>query len=397
MLGKSAKWLCINMIWGLCAPASANTTADDRALYGFAPKPAAVLAQAAAGDTADQLPAGKIKIALLLPLESATFSAAAESVRAGFVAAHEWEPDGIEISILDVPAGPRPAVATYDAAAEHHDIIVGPLARADVAAVAQSGKVSKPTLALATPEASAEVEIRLPPKMLAIGLSVEEEARQLARWAKASRKSGKALVIASQIAWQRRAAQAFATQWQQLDQEAQHIEIATSSGYLSAHGLLQAKKRLQDEKPALIFVALDAWQTRQLQQSLGRGPALYGTSQLNPLPAADWRTAEPWLEMNAVRLVDIPWLLQPDHPAVMVYPRPVRAPDQQTNPDLERLYALGIDAYRLAREIAAQRSEFELDGVTGNLSVRLGQADARFQRRWQPAQYQDGIVVPFAD
>ena len=48
-------------------------------------------------------------------------------------------------------------------------------------------------------------------------------------------------------------------------------------------------------------------------------------------------------DLADVRFVDMPWMLQPDHPAVMIYPRVVPA----VTPDLERLYALGIDAYRL--------------------------------------------------
>jgi outer membrane PBP1 activator LpoA protein len=98
--------------------------------------------------------------------------------------------------------------------------------------------------------------------------------------------------------------------------------------------------------------------------------------------------------MNGVRLIDMPWQLQPDHTAVMVYPRPVVNPDQKRSPDMERLYALGIDAYRVAREIALSRPSFELDGVTGKLKVSFGRGAARFQRIEPTAVYRDGMVVP---
>ncbi len=109
-----------------------------------------------------------------------------------------------------------------------------------------------------------------------------------------------------------------------------------------------------------------------------------------------WATAEPANEMNGTRLVDIPWQLQPDHPAVMVYPHPVVAADQKRSADLERLYALGIDAYRLAREIAAGRTSFVLDGVTGRLAVSFGGGPAGFQRIEPQAVYRDGRVQPLA-
>ncbi|RJG04493.1 hypothetical protein D3878_16950 [Noviherbaspirillum sedimenti] len=373
------------MVCGLCAPAQANTTANAA--------PAADVAADGAGGSAA---AGKTRIALLLPTLSETFGPAAQALRAGFMAAHEREPDGIEVHLVENADGAQNVLTAYAAAQAQNDIVVGPLARADVAVIAKSGKVDKPTLALTQPEASADADIALPPRMLALGLSIEDEARQLAAWAGAGRKHGKAMVIASGVAWQRRAGRAFAAEWQELGLEAQPVEIASSGGYLSAAGLGQLKKRLQDDKPALLFIGLDAFQAQQVQLALGHGLGhqVYGTSQLNPWSAADWRSADKRPEMNGVRLVDIPWLLQPDHPATMIYPRPVTAADSRANPDLERLYALGIDAYRVAREIALRRSEFELDGVTGKLSVSFGKRGYRFRRIAQPAAYQDGVVAP---
>jgi len=49
----------------------------------------------------------------------------------------------------------------------------------------------------------------------------------------------------------------------------------------------------------------------------------------------------------------------------MVYPRP-SAP---YSAELERLYALGIDAYRVAAEWMKGSQRFELDGVTGRLRI----------------------------
>lgn len=387
MLGKTAKALLLSLVCGLCAPALANTTETTTTENpAGAEEPAAAIPAA-----------GMVRIALLLPAQSPTFGAAAQALRAGFMAAHEREPEGIEVSVVESADGAQNVQQAYAEAQAQNDIVVGPLARADVATVARSGKVDKPTVALAQPEALSDTETALPPRMLAVGLSIEDEARQLAAWA-GGKKPGKALVVSSSVAWQRRAARAFAAQWQALGQEAQSVEIAASGGYLGAGSLAQLKKRLQDEKPALLFIGLDAFQAQQLQLALGQGQQVYGqvygTSQLNPWNAADWRSAERRPEMNGVHLVDIPWQLQPDHPASMIYPRWVTPADQRANPDLERLYALGIDAYRIAREIAARRDSFEIDGVTGRLTVKFGPAGYRFRRAAQPAVYQDGVVVP---
>lgn len=377
MLGKAVKTGLLGLVCGLCAPALANTTAND----------------AAASEAGAAAPA-RTRIAIVLPTLSDTFGIAAQALRAGFMAAHEREPEGVEVTLVESADGAQNALSAYESAQAQNDIVVGPLARADVATIARSGKVAKPTLTLAP----ADADIVLPAQALAIGLSIEEEARQLAAWAGAGRKQGKAVVIAGGVAWQRRAARAFAAQWQEQGLEALPVEIASSSGYLSAAGLEQVRKRLMEEKPAVLFFGLDAFQAQQMQLALPKGqaqrPQAYGTSQLNPWSAADWRSAEKRPEMNGVRLVDLPWLLQPDHPAAMVYPRPVTEADRRANPDLDRLYALGIDAYRIAREIAAQRTVFELDGVTGRLAVSFVAGNYRLRRAAQPAAYQDGMAAP---
>jgi outer membrane PBP1 activator LpoA protein len=87
--------------------------------------------------------------------------------------------------------------------------------------------------------------------------------------------------------------------------------------------------------------------------------------------------------------------VQRDHAAVMVYPRPVQTDGRNTGADMERLYALGIDAFRVAREIALHpHSRFNIDGVTGKLAISFGQGAAHFERAEQPAVYQDGVLTP---
>ena len=125
---------------------------------------------------------------------------------------------------------------------------------------------------------------------------------------------------------------------------------------------------------------------------------LYGTSQLNTLNLADPVGAAAKPELDGVRLLDLPWQLQADHPAVMIYPRPPKKGEQRRGLDLERLYALGIDAFRVAGELGAGRPVFTIDGVTGKLYVQLdGIRPATFERTEQQAQYAGGVVVALTD
>jgi outer membrane PBP1 activator LpoA protein len=337
-----------------------------------------------------------VRIGLLLPLRSATLGPPAEALRAGFMAAYEREPDGLIVSLVETGGAAREVLASYAEVQEQQDIIVGPLARAAVTALAASALVYKPTIALNHPEGLAPASAdALPPAMLMIGLSLEEEARQVAAWAASEQPQAHAVIVAGGAPWQRRIAQAYAAECQRIGMAAQTVELSTLNGNLSEAELEELDAIIQEgagesgAAPALLLAALDADQARQLRAVLGNGISLYGTSSLNPGHGAGA------MALDGTRLLDLPWLLQPDHPAVMTYARPEPARPGERNADMERLYALGIDAFRIAREIALHpAARFELDGVTGRLSVSFGQGPARFERAGQAAIYENGELTP---
>lgn len=369
------------------------------------------------------------RVALLLPLRSESLGAVAEVIRSGFMAGFESEPEDIVVNVLESGESAADILDSYQLALSQHDVLVGPLPRAGVSSLIDSSVISKPTIALNHPEprpaseaALANQANSLPKNLLIMGLSIEEEARQLANWAYASSGSGKAnraLVVSSSIAWQRRAAKAFAAQWQKLGQEVMMQEINSSSGFLSAAGLAALKNRLQSQKvekvdvaektpeksllqdkpaekaPIFAFVALDAEQTRQFRFAIGSELPLYATSQLNRNILTEGQEIEPLPYLDGVRLLELPWQLQRDHPAVMIYPRLFQEGEQKRSADLERLYALGIDAYRVARAIAAKPEKgFEVDGVTGKLIIGLKKGHYSFERVSQSATYRQGRLQP---
>lgn len=398
MFGRLAKEVLLGCLFiGLCLPVRANTTtaeiAGDAAAASAAAVPSVALIPSDAAVTAKQ-----VKIALLLPLRSVTLREAAEVVRAGFQTAYEHENDSISINVIETDDTPQDILSGYKVASTQSDIVVGPLSRSGVAAVVQDGAVNKPSIALTPPESLGNADAgtpphRLPHKMLVIGLSIEDEARQVADWARKEHPDSKALVLLTKTAWQRRAAKAFELQWQQQGLATEVVELAANDGFLNGRALLQLKKQIQPDYPVVMFLALDARQARQVRAIMGRSVASYGTSQLNPFALADRNDADRIDEMDETRLLDIPWQLQADHPAVMVYPQLAMSADRKRDADLERLYALGIDAYRVAREIAMQRTRFELDGVTGKLSVRFDKGNEHFARVVRRAVYRNGGVV----
>ena len=362
------------VLCGLCLSAPANTTG-----------------MAAPVENTGQTAQPPAKIALVLPLRSSTLGEAAQAVRDGFMAAYEREPEGTEVNVIDTSDAAQDILSSYTAAVAENDIVVGPLSRSGTTAVAQSNAVVKPTIALTPPEGDGAAP---PRQMLVMGLSIEDEARQVATWAGSDKNMKKAFVLYTDTPWQRRAVKAFEAQWKLQGHEVETIELAANDGYLNGRALLQLKRHIQPDKSALLFAALDARQASQLRAVLGNALPLYGTSQLNPFAFNSHDDEERIEELNGARLLDIPWQLQPEHSAVMTYPRPVANPDEKRSADLERLYALGIDAFRVAREVAAHRDNFELDGVTGMLKINLSGTRAQFARTTLQAIYQDGNVVP---
>ncbi len=408
MMGKKLYALLLAIVLGgLCAAAQANATSAASAARVDAPLQLAQndIALPPSGMLDDPIveavPAmpsttamRAARVTLLLPLLSPALNTAAEAVRAGFVAAYERQQDGVVIDIIGTDGSTQQALSAYLQAAGNSDIVVGPLTRSEVTAVALSGTVRTPTIALGQPEPAGAAEIPLPQKMMAIGLSAEDEARQVARFISNNKMLDNALVISTDVAWQRRAAEAFTAQWRALGLASQLVELKVSDGYVTPDSLLALRDRLHEDPPQLMFVALDAVLTGQLRLAVGTDIPMYGTSQLNPLTLADWQLSDGLPDMEGTRLLDIPWQLHPDHPAVMSYPPLPVGVDQRRSADLERLYALGIDAYRIARELTVSSTHFELDGVTGKLRVDFGLNGAHFERMEQPALYFEGKVIP---
>jgi outer membrane PBP1 activator LpoA protein len=79
-------------------------------------------------------------------------------------------------------------------------------------------------------------------------------------------------------------------------------------------------------------------------------------------------------DLENVRYIEVPWLAEPDNPAFAGVPRA-----DYDDPVLERLYALGIDAFALAQMLAEPTppDRIELDGATGHLSLLPSRAFAR--------------------
>lgn len=310
-------------------------------------------------------------IALLLPLKSASFGRAAESVRLGFMAAAGLS-RGLPVITYSTFDESTDILSAYRQALETGaKIVVGPLTRSGVSGLAASNLVKVPTLALNATES----EQPLPPGLYLFGLQAEAEARSIARLAfNEGRRS--AIIVSTDAPLEKRMQQAFAEEWERLGGR-----ITGHYGFSSDQSvLIKLRQEIAGGPEHMVFLAAEASKARLVRPYLDPSLAVYATSQVftgNTDTLANF-------DLNGIRFVDMPWLLQPDHPAVMIYPRPATA----LSADLERFYALGIDAFRLAQDLlkSSPPARLSLDGVTGRINLK----DHWFLREPSPALFRQG-------
>lgn len=262
-------------------------------------------------------------------------------------------------------------VALYQQAIESGAVaIVGPATRAGVTAVAAQATIAVPTLALNTAE-----KVVVNENLYYFGLTLESEARQIARLARAEDLHA-ASIVASDSPLSKRLSQAFSEEWK--SRGGQITEVKTFVGNTAELA------DLPFEPGNMVFVAATADKARVFRPFLNAVLPVYATSQVfkgNGDQMVNY-------DLRDINFIDMPWILQPDHPAVMIYPRATPALEI----DMDRLYALGIDSYRLLQIILNRHlATLPLDGVTG--IVRLNAAGHQFEREALPAIFRQGMGV----
>lgn len=314
-------------------------------------------------------------IALLLPLDSADFRAAAEAFVRGFETAAQRRTLPVPVEIHATDASPENIDSAYARVLqEGAAVVVGPMTRNGVSAIAGSGLVMVPTLTLNQPDAN----VALPPNLYAFGLATESEARVVAQQA-FQQGLRRMAVVGTPSAFSRRVADAFVQAWQTLGGTATVVlEVPPDSD------LAQMRTMLAQRNPDAVFLAAPYQDARMIRPYLPSQMPVYATSQINPLPPDPVGS----VDLNGVRFVDMPWLLTPDDPlnsSFADYPRP-----EGMQGDLLRFYALGVDAELIAAKLAEGPQRIDFDGLTGHVTVL---SDGTVERRPWPATFQAGAAA----
>lgn len=309
-------------------------------------------------------------IALLLPLQSGIFGAAASSVQQGFMAAASLNPYGLPVRAYSNFDENSSVTEVYrEALANGARAVVGPLTRNGVAALAALQNFPVPTLSLNL------LETAPAHNMFFFGMAIDAEARQVAQVA---RQQGlqQAIVITATDTLARRLQFAFEEQW-----------IASGGAIIREINFKADISVFSDIVAApdtMVFFATDVEKTRQIKPFLPKMLATYATSQIflgNDQTLINY-------DLDGIRFIDMPWLLQAEKPAIMIYPRA----NPPMSADYERLYALGVDAYRLTQVLLnhAETRALPLDGVSGRIRLNY----YLFQREALSAIFEQGRAQP---
>jgi len=327
-------------------------------------------AAAASVASADQ-PASEVDVAIVLPLESAQYGRAADAVRTGFLAAAEASPKRPRIRVF--AHGDDGVLAAFEAArASGAKIIVGPLVRDDVRTVASLSLDLPMTLVLNQLDDLAGV----PPTLYSLALGVEGDGRMIARRMRSDNARAVA-VINVDTPLMKRLVGAFATEWLQSGGAVPGVY-----GFVATPEALRTLRReIVRHPPDAALLALDNAGATQAKPYLGTTRTYASGLVFERATPAVMR------DLDGLVIVEIPWLVTPQAAQFANLPR-----KEFGSVALTRLYALGLDAFRVAqtlREGAPERLSFE--GATGQVTLGEGR---QFQREGVFAIFRAGQLAP---
>lgn len=356
-------------------------------------------------------------IALLLPLSS-EYANAARAVQDGFMAMDRanLRADKPEVRVYDIGANAADAPAMYARAQqEGAQFIVGPLGVEAAQQVATADAAMVPTLLLSHVENERGGDVPL----LQFGLPPEQEAMQAAERAFLDGRRQAALLYADTNVNQRLVA-AFRKHWTRLGgtivaEQIYPLGAAEYSGPVKR--LLnipasEARRRALESHLRMrltfapraradidaIFLAADAKHARLIKPQLNYFRAsdvpVYTTSQVfsgEPYPAYD-------ADLDGVMFGDMPWILVNDGKMARLRER-IQGAWPYAHSPLDRLYALGVDAYAIIPHLnrLLADSNLRFGGVSAGLSVA---GDRRLHRQLLWAQFRRGrprLIDSFID
>ncbi len=323
------------------------------------------------------------KIALILPL-TGPLEKVGKSIRDGFLAAFyaDMEASSVdtEVNVFDSERYTSMIDLYLQIQIEGYDLVIGPLQKEKVAELSQLPEATPPVLALNYDNSLLEPV----PGMFQFGLAAEDEIKQILDYLDYEQQTNIA-VIYPNAPWAEELIQPLQTRNEESDRFslltfeyapddilsngiAELLDITNSDQRFremrNLFGKIEFEPRRRQDIDAVLLIATPTI-ARQIKPLLAFHYAadlpVYGTSQIY----AGFQQQDKDHDLDNVRFTEIPWLLSQTIP--------LRGDIRYlagTN-RYERLYAMGIDSYRLAPRLRLMERfpSSQLQGMTGNLAI----------------------------
>lgn len=343
------------------------------------------------------------RIAVLLPL-TGQFQQHAKAIQYGLLAAASFD-SGSQRQLIFIDSQQSITELQQQLSAQQIDFVIGPLLREQVEAVNQLVDWQYPTLFLN----SRDNRWAEQPDRFYFALNMEDEATQMAQLF-AQKNYKRPVVISARNSISQRMQQQFARQWQALGHDApqsfqfeakQELDalitrlletdssrerIRLISGLIS--GKVESEAHSRQDIDAIYLLA-DPIQTRMFKpfvdvsvsQNAPRLP-IYASSR-SYSSAGD---ANDLRDLNGLTFTETPWLLNEQHTAMVREQYLQLFPEQDET--LQRLFAMGYDAYQLIGSLKQQQQlpTLSYPGFTGRLSVNK---DGSINRQLSWASYRN--------
>jgi len=347
------------------------------------------------------------KIALLLPL-SGPYKKSALAIKNGFLAAsYNKKSDTKKPEIMVLDTNEQSIVNVYkQAITSGADFIVGPLIKEDLERLAKFTKISTPVLALNTlPEHNLHTNL-----LFQFGLPPEVESRAIVDKARDNHHKN-ALFIVQNNDLGKRMLHSISNDWQAIG--GRIVNVINFNSTTDLNKILQTTLGIEDSNNRAkdltslgikfnfeprrrqdldcIFLVTNATNARQIKPLLnfyyaGRIP-VYATSNIytgTPNPSLD-------RDLDGIQFCDIPWMLDSSIASRSIY-QSIKNLWKENFAQYSRLYALGIDAYKLSIQMPQLLTmpEVGISGMTGMLKINNNNIISR-KLMW--GTFENGLAI----
>ena len=385
---------------------------------------------------------GKTKIAVLMPNADNPLNVFAQAIVKGIRAENKQLSTPHEIILLPRKNGQSALSYLQDASLMGASVAIGPITRDDVNEISELDFLPLPVVSLNLPEDG----VKSPELLMNFSLSLEEEAKQVASMAiqslakenkdsleeeakqvasmaiqslaKENKDSLNIVLFEGASPINQRVANTFEQALAEESISITRIPITkelltlpklyevknfssltlgtkslpdTAEGYENAkqynENLTQSFSKLGSSSYSAVFLVTDARTAALIKPRLPRDTRVWGTSMINPGNPEQSVIASLAFDLQNTGFVDAPLILRYNN-------QDFKASFGETPPNsliARRLFAFGVDAYRLARLWMKWQPEITMAGTTGSLSFKKN-VSANVSRIAQPAVFYHGQI-----